>query len=80
MLTKTDCELARLPWRVLAFVEDHLSNDDISSDNELFTHFVSSGLTRSQAERALSYRQAYLGNVFLSDETPIRIGRPGRDR
>jgi len=73
-MLEPDRELAALPWPILAFVEDHLSNDDRSSDAELAAHFVANGLTRAQAVRALRFRRVYQDALFLTHETPIRCG------
>ncbi|MEI2453158.1 hypothetical protein ABU614_07120 [Lysobacter firmicutimachus] len=74
MRLEPDLELAELPWPILAFVEDHLANDDRSSDAELAAHFMANGLTRAQAIDALRFRQAYQDAFFLTHETPIRCG------
>jgi len=73
-MLEPDRELAALPWPILAFVEDHLSNDDRSSDAELAAHFVANGLTRSQAVAALRFRCVYRDAWFLTHDTPIRCG------
>lgn len=69
-----DSLLSSLPAALLRMVEDQLSNNDVSSDHELFGHFVESGLTETQARQALTYRNAYLANVYLKGFTPIRRG------
>jgi hypothetical protein len=51
-----DTILSSLSVSLLAFVEDQLSNNDVSSDDELLEHFVASGLTEVQARHALTYR------------------------
>nr|WP_255692673.1 hypothetical protein [Luteimonas sp. XNQY3] len=53
-------------------VEDCLSNDEDSTDEELLDYFVSNGLCDAQARQALSYREQYLLNIYLNDFTPIR--------
>jgi len=55
-----DLLLADLPPALLAFVEDQLSNNEASDDTELRAAFVAVGLTATQAEVALSQRNAYL--------------------
>ena len=64
--------LAPLPDALLDFVEDQLSNNDISSADELHAVLVSNGLTDAQAAQALRYRNLYLCNLFLQRHTPIR--------
>ncbi len=66
-----DAILASLPDSLLRFVEDQLTNNEVSSDEELFDHFVSNGLTEEQARQALTYRDRYLGNLYLDGFTPI---------
>ena len=67
--------LASLPGSLLRLIEDQLSNSEDSSDEELLTHFVSSGLTEIEARQALSYRNQYLTHIYLDGFTPIRKGR-----
>jgi hypothetical protein len=66
--------LSALPAALLRMVEDQLSNNDVSSDRELFQHFVENGLTETQARQALTFRSDYLANVYLKGFTPIRRG------
>ncbi|ODU72560.1 MAG: hypothetical protein ABT00_17450 [Bordetella sp. SCN 68-11] len=66
--------LAALQPSLLAFVEGQLSNDEVSSDEEILGHFISNGLTQPQAERALTYRNLYLNNIYVFSQTPIRVG------
>jgi hypothetical protein len=67
--------LTSLPNSLLRLVEDQLSNNDVSPDEELLEHFVGSGLTEIQARQALSYRDQYLTHIYLDGFTPIRLGR-----
>jgi len=64
--------LISLPDSLLRFVEDQLSNNESSPDEELLEHFLSSGLTEMQARQALSYRDQYLAHIYLEGFTPIR--------
>ncbi|MGK8436750.1 hypothetical protein ACRS3X_05240 [Ectopseudomonas hydrolytica] len=66
--------LATLPLSLLAFVEEQLSNDEVSSDDEILEHFISNGLTEEQARQALTYRDLYLQNIYLDGFTPICEG------
>ena len=59
---------------LLRFVEDQLSNSEVSSDEELLEHFIRSGLTETEARRALTYRVEYLTHLYLDGFTPIRKG------
>lgn len=55
----------------LAFVEDQLSNNEVSSDEELYELFLQHGLSEPQARQALIYRDRYLGNIYLDGFTPL---------
>jgi len=63
--------LASLPTSLRRLVEDQLSNNEVSSDEELLDHFISDGLTEEQARQALTYRDQYLANLYLDGFTPI---------
>ncbi len=66
--------LAALPASLLRLVEDQLSNNDASSDDEPLDHFISDGLTEEQARQALTYRDQYFVNLLLDGFTPIHKG------
>ena len=68
---RPDPLLSTLPETLLALVEDQLSNNESSDDEELRNYFIDCGLSREQAERALSYRSAYM-RLYLGAATPIR--------
>ncbi|HEV2680824.1 MAG TPA: hypothetical protein VGV14_10030 [Rhodanobacter sp.] len=63
--------LASLPMSLLAYVEGQLSNDEVSSDEEMLDYFVVNGLTDVQARQALTYRGRYLRNLYRTGFTPI---------
>lgn len=67
-----DSLLAALPESLLVFVEDQLSNNDVSSDEELQEHFIACGLSEEQARHALTYRDRYRRDIYLQGFTPIR--------
>lgn len=69
-----DPVLTSLPDTLLRLIEDHLSNNEDSSDEELIEHFVGSGLTEIEARQALRYRNQYLAHIYLDGFTPIRSG------
>lgn len=69
-----DTQLSSLSVVALGFVEDQLTNNDVSSDAELFDHFIHHGLTLIQAWQALTYRELYLCNLYLAGFTPICKG------
>ncbi len=62
--------LAALSPSLLALVEGSLSNDEVSSDEEMLEYFISNGLTEEQARQALTYRDQYLNNIYLDGFTP----------
>jgi hypothetical protein len=64
--------LPSLPDDLLRMVEDQLSNDESSDDEEMIAFFVEKGLTGEQAAQALTYRQRYLINIYRNGFTPIR--------
>jgi len=55
-------------------VEDQLTNNDLSPDQELLDDFIAYGLTDAQAQQALTYRSRYLRNIYLDGFTPILKG------
>jgi hypothetical protein len=57
--------LAALPASLLKLVEGSLSNDEVSSDEEMLGYFIDNGLTEEQARQALTYRDQYLNNIYL---------------
>ncbi|MEE5091714.1 hypothetical protein V2H26_17150 [Xanthomonas euvesicatoria] len=63
--------LAALSPSLLAIVEGSLSNDEVSSDEEMQETFIRSGLTEKQARQALTYRDQYLHHIYLEGFTPI---------
>ncbi|EIU1299071.1 MULTISPECIES: hypothetical protein [Pseudomonadota] len=63
--------LAALSPSLLALVEGSLSNDEVSSDEEMQEYFISNGLTEEQARQALTYRDQYLNHIYLDGFTPI---------
>ena len=69
-----DTILTSLPVSLLRLVEDQLSNDEVSSDEELLDYFISNGLTEVQARQALTYRNQYLINIYLDGFSPILKG------
>jgi len=63
--------LAALPPSLLKLVEGSLSNDEVSSNEEMLEYFISNGLTEEQARHALTYRDQYLNAIYLDGLTPI---------
>jgi hypothetical protein len=69
-----DAILSSLTPDQIVHVEDVLSNDDSSSEEELLHFFQTIGLTEAQAQQALTYRTQYLCNIFLDGRAPILMG------
>jgi len=63
--------LAALSASLLKLVEGSLSNDEVSSDEEMLAYFIDNGLTEEQARQALTYRDQYLNNIYLDGFTPM---------
>ena len=55
-----DSILAALPPSLLKLVEGSLSNDEVSSDEEMLEYFIRNCLTEEQARQALTYSDQYL--------------------
>lgn len=56
----------------VAWVEEQLSNDEVSGDEELVGYFVINGLSMDQARAVTSHRQDYLLNIYWIGEGPLR--------
>lgn len=65
---------ASLAPRTLSWVEDQLSNNDDSSNEELMESFLEAGLTAAQAQEALNVRSHYQQHIFEREHTPLRVG------
>ena len=55
----------------VTWVEDQLSNDEVSSDEDLQEYFVSNGLSIPQARDVVTHRQDYLLNIYRIGEGPL---------
>ncbi len=69
-----DSILSSITIAMLRMVEEQLSNDEFSSDQELIDQFTTNGLTSAQAQQALTYRSSYLRHIYLDGFTPILKG------
>ncbi|REC93384.1 hypothetical protein [Kushneria indalinina] len=56
-------------------IEDLLSNDESSSDEELIEFFISEGIPEASARQALAWRDRYLTTIYLNGHTPIHLER-----
>jgi hypothetical protein len=66
-----DPVLAQLSAQELDYIEDQLSNNETANDDELRSGFIANGLTPDQADRALTYRQQYLIEIYWRGTGPI---------
>lgn len=56
------------------FIEETFSNNEVSPDEELVELFVEDGIKQEVAEKLMEFRQSYLLNIFIGNDTPIRNG------
>ena len=56
------------------FIEETFSNNEVSPDEELVELFVEDGIEKEAAEKLMEFRQSYLLNIFIGNDTPIRNG------
>ena len=63
---------SNLSKQTLANIEDHLSNNEVSTDEELVDLFIEElDLTLDQAETAIRLRDQYRAQIFLEDHGPL---------
>lgn len=62
----------------LRMIEDQLSNNESSTDEELFEFFIEEGIPVTATREAVSLRDDYLTRIFEEDYTPIRAGENAR--
>lgn len=55
----------------IRWIEQVLSNDENSTDEELVDYFKANGLTERQAIWAVSHRDAYLNDVVFDGQGPL---------
>lgn len=55
----------------LSMVEQTLANDEAASDAELEAYFIANGLTTAQATGVMTYRHAYLTNIYFDGDGPL---------
>ena len=58
----------------IRWIEQVLSNDENSSDDELIAYFQQNGLTERQAIWAVSHRDAYLNEIVFDGQGPLWEG------
>lgn len=56
------------------FIEETLSNNEVSPNEELIELFVEDGIPLDAATKVLEHRMAYIMNVFIGENTPLRNG------
>lgn len=63
---------ASLTPEILSNVEDQLSNNEVSCDEEMVDFFIEElGLSLEQAEAAVALRSQYLQMIFLAGQGPL---------
>lgn len=62
----------------LRVIEDQLSNNESSTDEELFEFFIEEGIPVTPARQAVALRDDYLNRIFEAGYTPIRAGENAR--
>lgn len=61
-----------LATAILDNVEDQLTNNEVSTDEELWDFFIEElDLTAEQADAAVALRPRYLGHIFLIGQSPL---------
>jgi hypothetical protein len=74
-VAQMDSILESITLKQLRALEDVLTNDENSSDEELHRYFIDElDLTDIQATQALTYRSLYLLNMYLQGHGPIFVG------
>jgi hypothetical protein len=61
----------RLNAEQVTWIEDQLSNNEVSSDEEMREYFIAGGLTAEQADCVLSHRLAYLDQIYFIGQGPL---------
>lgn len=57
-----------MKYELTEWVKDILSNDEVSTNEELIEHFMHEGpMTKQQSINAVSKRKFYLNNIVLDD-------------
>lgn len=63
---------ASLTPEILSSVEDQLSNNEVSCDEEMVDFFIEElSLSLEQAEAAVALRSQYLQTIFLAGQGPL---------
>ena len=55
----------------IRWIEQVLSNDENSTDEELIAYFQQNDLTNQQAQDVVSHRDAYLNDVVFDGQGPL---------
>lgn len=64
----------KLDAKHVRFVEDQLSNNEDSSDEELHAHFVKEGIHPEVAKQALKHRDAFASSMKTPDHIKKMAG------
>ena len=55
----------------IRWIEQVLSNDENSTDEELVDYFQQNGLTAQQAQDVVAHRDAYLNDIVIDGQGPL---------
>jgi len=59
----------------IRWIEQVLSNDENSTDEELVAYFQQNGLTAQQAQDVVSHRGAYLNDIVFDGQGPLWVAQ-----
>jgi hypothetical protein len=55
------------------WIEDVLSNDENSNNEELVKYFIEGGLNLQQIKSVLQHREDYLLNTYFNEQGPLYL-------
>lgn len=55
----------------IRWIEGVLSNDEVSTDEELVAYFQDNGLTAQQAQDVVAHRTTYLNDIVFDGQGPL---------
>lgn len=61
----------KLTAQDIRWIEDVLSNDENSTDDELVEYFQANGLTSQQAKSVIEHRLTYLNDIVFDGQGPL---------
>jgi hypothetical protein len=61
----------RLTAEEVFWIEQVLSNDEESSNEEMLAYFIANGLSLDQARSVMAHRDDYRLNIYFAGEGPL---------